>query len=602
MIIYFNVMIDFYKQKINEAMQDAAKYARRNQYFDIARGILFLVTLLSIYYLFHHPSYLTATGLAVCIIAFIFVLVFSVKNDKTMHYHQARRKIFEQELNSILHHSFVYANGAQFSDLNHPYTHDLDVFGDNSLYHLLNRCFTLSGLNYLAEQLKHPFEETDSINQRQEAVRELQQHERDFIFHLLSVLSMKSSRQNEATANLIQTWLQLPNPISISSLKLLMVRIIPLVNLIFLVASIFFPLLFSVLLLFILLQGMLLYRFEKTVNIVKHNLNVIIADVQNFDIYSSSIKSKTFQSQKLQQLQLLIVAHQKSTHQLLQMLNVFDMGDSLLGAVSNLLFFSHFRTALKLEKWKSDHRETFLENIHAIAELETIISIAVFSLNHPAFIFPSISEDKTEILLKAKELGHPLIDSEKRVNNDITISNHHCYIITGANMAGKSTFLRTVGINAILAQLGAPVCATLFQFTPIALFSSMRTIDNLDSGTSYFLAEALRIREMLDFVQSGKNTLLIVDELFKGTNSEDRLKSSIAFIVKLLRYKNVSSLIATHDLGITKLEKSYADKITNYCFECFTRDGSMTFDYKLKDGVNQSYNAYQLLQKLNILD
>ncbi|MDR2234027.1 MAG: hypothetical protein LBE56_13020 [Tannerella sp.] len=519
-----------------------------------------------------------------------------------MLYHQARLKIFENELNSLLHHSYAYANGVQYIDMNHPYTYDLDVFGDNSLFQLLNRCFTLSGLNYFAEQLQNPLKDADSIYRRQEAVKELQNNESDFIFHLLSVLSMNTTRQSSSTTNLIQEWLRLPNRIHLSGMMLWMLRIIPFVNLLLIVATVLFPPLFTVLLLFITTQVLMFYRFNKSVHIIKHNLNVIITDVQNFDIYSSIIKSKRFQSLKLQQLQSLIGSHQQSTRQLLQMLNVFDMGDSFLGAISNLLFFSHIRTAMKLERWKSIHRENFPENIHAIAEFETIISLAIFSINHPLFVFPSISEDNTEMLLFAKDLGHPLIDSEKRVNNNIAISNHQCFIITGANMAGKSTFLRTVGINTLLAQMGAPVCAAQFHFRPFSLFTSMRTIDNLDTGTSYFFAEALRIRNMLDFIKSGKNTLLIVDELFKGTNSEDRLKSSMSFIIKLLRYHNISSLIATHDLGITKLEKDYPDNITNYCFECFTETDSLIFDYKLKQGVNQSYNAYQLLKKLEILD
>ena len=248
------------------------------------------------------------------------------------------------------------------------------------------------------------------------------------------------------------------------------------------------------------------------------------------------------------------------------------------------------------------YRFSFPALIDAICEWETLSSLTIFYLNRPQSIFPKILDDNSTTMFDAQDLGHPLLAEKQRIGNDFSIQKKNLFIITGANMAGKSTFLRTVGINIILARMGAPVCASSFQCMLVSPFTSMRTIDDLGNGISYFYAEALRIKEMLDFVEKEKNVLLIIDELFRGTNSEDRLKSSRSFIKRLTRYTHIASLIATHDIGITDLEETYPNQIQNYCFECFNRDDQIVFDYKLKSGITQSNNAHLLLQKMKIID
>jgi DNA mismatch repair ATPase MutS len=284
------------------------------------------------------------------------------------------------------------------------------------------------------------------------------------------------------------------------------------------------------------------------------------------------------------------------------MLSVFDMGSNFMGAIGNVLFLNQIKTAVRLEKWKKNNQETLPQLIENICEWETLISLTVFSINHPPFVFPEILENTASVIMEANDLGHPLIPEDKNVTNGITIYKNNILIITGANMAGKSTFLRTVGVNLLLAQTGAPVCASFFRCIPVSLFSGMRTIDNLESGISYFYAEALRIQQMLICAKSGKTFLLIMDELFRGTNSDDRLRSSLSFIRKLTGQSEISALIATHDLGITLLENEYPDKVINYCFECEQQEEQITFDYRLKKGITRSYNAYRLLQQMKIVD
>jgi DNA mismatch repair ATPase MutS len=276
------------------------------------------------------------------------------------------------------------------------------------------------------------------------------------------------------------------------------------------------------------------------------------------------------------------------------------MGNSMMGYLFNVLFLSHIKTSVKLERWKEKHQKDLPETIENIAEFESLLSVAVFAFEHPVFIYPQF-ENSSECLIEAKNIGHPLIPENKSIKNDFHLKSGEIIIITGANMAGKSTFLRTLGINLLLSYIGAPVCASHFRCSDMKLFTSMRMLDNLENGISYFYAEALRFKQLLSLIASGKNILFLIDELFKGTNSEDRLKSAEAFIRNLTTFSNTAGLIASHDLKITELEHEFPSQIHNFCFECTNADDVIHFDYLLRKGVTRTNNAYLLLKKLEVI-
>jgi hypothetical protein len=591
----------YYQSHIKTTGERLQKKLQLDIYYSILRGVLFISILISIYYLIKYPAWPSVCCLGLAIVAFLFILKKSDKNDKTVRYYQALKKVCEQELAGMLHGQFFHDNGTEFIDPNHPYTGDLDVFGEHSLFHSLNRCHTFSGYVYLANQLSNPSHDIRSIHQRQEAIKELQRDKKDFIFHLLALLAAKEKQPSSSNEN-IYLWLQQPYKFNLSKTMLWLIRILPVFNLILLGMAFTNPAFYSILLLFMIVQGIIFNHYNKSIQTIKRDLNTIISDVSNFDIYTDALKKINFHSTWLQHIQKQTIKYHLSIHQLHQMLSVFDMGDSFIGAFGNFFWLSHIKNAVKLEQWKKSNQETLPKLIENICEWETLISLTVFALNHPKFLFPEILEISSTTVVKAQNLGHPLIPEEKNVTNEIAIHKNNIFIITGANMAGKSTFLRTVGINMLLAQTGAPVCASAFRCIPVSLFTSMRTIDDLGNGISYFYAEALRIKQLLTYVVSGKPFLLLMDELFRGTNSDDRLKSSLSFIRKLTCYSEVSALIATHDLGVTILENEYPEKIKNYCFECEHQGEQITFDYKLKNGITQSYNAYRLLQQMQIVD
>ncbi|MDR1023643.1 MAG: hypothetical protein LBL94_10295 [Prevotellaceae bacterium] len=593
-------MVSYYQENIAACHEQLQAKRPRSRLYGAMRGVTFLCFLAASYFALTHQAWVCWLSVAFFAAAFVIFVRCSHNIDKKIGHLQALKNIYEQELASIVCQQYPNADGSAFRDPAHPYANDLDIFGDRSLFHLLNRCYTFNGRSYLAGLLQRPPEDAAHVYLRQEAIKELCASHRGLIFEALASLSVKKPHEASSGEN-IHSWIQQPDKFCLSKPALLLMHVAPTLNLTLLALAVYNPLFFAALLLFFIPQHIIQRRYSKHTRHAKNSLNVIVADVAGFDVYSSTLAEVSFRSSWLQPIQQHIAAYGQLTPQLQKMLSVFDMGDTFFGSLVKSFLHTSLRTAVKLEKWKKRNRAALPHLIEYICEWEALLSFAVFSMNHPTFTFPKILDEDSPTIVEAKELGHPLIAAEKRISNDVAISKNDFFIITGANMAGKSAFLRTVGINLLLARVGAPVCASFFHCTPTQLFTSMRTADNLDSGLSYFYAEALRFKKMLDFIAAERSVLLIVDELFRGTNSDDRLKASLAFIRKLAGYSSTSALIATHDLGVTALEKEYPEKIKSYCFECANHDDLLLFDYKLRRGVTRSSNAYLLLQKMHII-
>ncbi|MDR0567375.1 MAG: hypothetical protein LBG47_10155 [Prevotellaceae bacterium] len=420
---------------------------------------------------------------------------------------------------------------------------------------------------------------------------------------MFASLSGRKKQQASSGEDML-LWVQQPDIplLSFPKALLLLTQVAPYLNLMLLAFAVYSPPFYIALLLFLAPQWAVQRRYSKRVQRAKSRLNAIINDAAAFDIYGDALSGVAFRSSWLQHIQQPIAGYNRLMRQLHKMLSVFDMSNSFMGALISSFYFGDLRVAVKLERWKKTNRDALPKLIEHVCEWELLTSVAVFAMNHPTFAFPKFFEEDSSTIVEAKALGHPLIAAEKRVCNDIVIRKNDFFIITGANMAGKSAFLRTVGVNLLLARIGAPVCAASFRCSPVELFTSMRTTDNLNAEVSYFYAEALRLKEMLNFIASGKHVLLMVDELFRGTNSDDRLKASLSLIRKLLCYKTASALIATHDFELATLEEEYPGAVKNYCFECFNHDDKILFDYRLRRGVSCSSNAYLLLQKMGIVE
>jgi DNA mismatch repair ATPase MutS len=282
-------------------------------------------------------------------------------------------------------------------------------------------------------------------------------------------------------------------------------------------------------------------------------------------------------------------------------LKAFDSRLNILVAITfNMAAMWDIQNMLRLENLKQKLNNHLPVWFNIIAEIDALNSFANFNFNNPEYVFPTI--EKENFKLKIKSGGHPLIDKQNRIDNDFEISGlGKITIITGANMAGKSTFLRTVGVNMLLASTGAKVCAKEFIFKPTDIYTSVRTNDSLSKNESYFYSELMRLKKIIDKLKSDEELFVIIDEMLRGTNSNDKHKGSQGLIEQLIKYK-VTGLVATHDVLLGNMKNDYPKNIDTKKFEVDIVENDISFDYKLKDGVSQNLNATFLMKKYGIIE
>jgi DNA mismatch repair ATPase MutS len=314
------------------------------------------------------------------------------------------------------------------------------------------------------------------------------------------------------------------------------------------------------------------------------------------------IEKKTFEARRLKSLQQKFRTKpmaSEAVKQLSKFVNRLDTRLNILVAIPlNLFFFWDIRVCLALERWKKRHAHEVNAWLSAMAEFEVLNSLANTAFNNPDWIMPEIVPDY--FIFRAKDLGHPLIAENRRIRNDIQIlSGGRILIITGSNMSGKSTFLRTCGVNTMLALSGAPVCAAALTLSHVSLYSSMRILDSLEDNTSSFYAELKRLAVMIKRAEQDPRVFLLLDEILRGTNSQDRYTGSVALIRQLSEYGTVA-LIATHDLNLAGMEKDMPGRIDNYHFDVKVDGEELYFDYKLTPGICRSMNASILMKKMGI--
>ncbi len=319
------------------------------------------------------------------------------------------------------------------------------------------------------------------------------------------------------------------------------------------------------------------------------------------------IEAEKFQAKLLQQLQSAFSQHNFSAAQEINTLKKILEIAQLRGTkrtdsnkfypVFNIFWLIDIYWIILAERWKIRNRSYVKVWADAVGEFEALSSLAGFSYANPNYTFPDIKAGACT--MQFDTLGHPLLKPESRVCNDFNLrSSDNIVTITGSNMAGKSTFLRTVGANLVLALMGAPCCAQSGKVTVMQLFSSMRTQDNLEEGVSSFYAELKRIEQLLKLIQSGEPVFFLLDEMFKGTNSKDRHRGGFS-LIKQLEELNAFGIISTHDLELAEETGKHA-LVTNYSFNSDIREGEMTFDYHLTPGLCKDFNASELMRRSGI--
>ncbi|WP_353196539.1 DNA mismatch repair protein MutS [Parapedobacter defluvii] len=508
----------------------------------------------------------------------------------------------ENEINLSEGEPNRYSNGAVFADSRHPYSGDLDLFGPSSLFAMINRGATPQANALLAEWLLAP---TDAgvVKARQQAVGELaddctwcQEFQARLWFNLHHPIDFKRQFAQFLSNSAISFG---------NRLLRFYVKAVPWLMVVLIIAAFFVPVFSGIAVFFAIVHLLAAVGCGRKVNQVAGMTDKAGRLLGAFAAAFELIENREWRSQRGKEL----FSSLRSTtggspvssifRELAVLIDRLDYRlNMLVGAVLNMMALWDFRQVYALIEWRKKYGTDILHAFDAIAEFEVLGSLAAVSRNHPDWVFPTV-QDSTEPFLAAQALAHPLIPADNAVANDYQMRNHRIALITGSNMAGKSTFLRTVGTNAVLAFCGAPVCGHEMHLSVFHLITYMRIADSLNESTSTFKAELNRIQTVLQTVDNQRNTFFLIDEMLRGTNSVDKYRGSKAIIKKLINYGGVG-MVATHDLQLAKLAEEHPGVVHNFHFDIQVLDGEMLFDYKLKDGACTVFNASLLLKGIGV--
>jgi hypothetical protein len=332
-------------------------------------------------------------------------------------------------------------------------------------------------------------------------------------------------------------------------------------------------------------------------------LTRIVSEISILEKLVGWIENVKFDSLLMNKLQEKIGSNNNKAsarvREIKSILGRFDLRLSMVGPLFlNSFLLWDVRQIMALNEWRRKNKQVVPKLFEVIAEIEVLNSLATLQFNQHGWCLPKFVSEHFDF--KSEGLGHPLIPQKERVDNNFSIEkNTLVSLVTGSNMAGKSTFLRSIGVNIVLALMGAPVCAKSFTFSHVRLMTSMRINDNLAENTSTFYAELKKLKTIIEAVNNHEKAFVLLDEILRGTNSHDRHTGSDALIKQLIRH-NAYAVIATHDLVLAELQKQYPKAIENYHFDVQVKGEELFFDYKLKEGVCQSLNASLLMKKIGI--
>jgi hypothetical protein len=548
-------------------------------------------------------SFLTGLSLILAVATMFLYLL------KLFLVHTERRELLlnqivinESEANAIAGDLSAFEPGNSYIDTGHDFSHDVDLFGNSSLFQYLNRTVTGYGRDILAGWLSDPFSLSAILNSRQEAIKELAVNQK--WRHEFMASGMKKLLEKNNVTGLLQ-WMEEATEIEPSSVKKLLIFSLPVAALIAMLLMLSGLLHYSVFLLFFLVNLLYTAVGLKKTNKIHNALSRKHGFLTSMDKLLKIFDKETFKSSILYTIKLNIsgkkVSAAFSVNKLSRILHAFDSRmNVLVGFALNGLLLWDYHCIYRLEQWKSEYKNQFPVWLEMLGQIDAYISLGNYAYNNPDFVYPVISD--SNCILFAKNIGHQLLNESKRICNDLTLERAGTVcIISGANMAGKSTFLRTLAVNYILAMAGAPVCAEEMYFKPMKLFTSMRTTDSLSNNESYFYAELKRLRILKSMVEKGEPVLFILDEILKGTNSADKSLGSKLFLKKMIELKG-TGLIATHDISLGEIENDYYGIVINKCFEVEIDGEIMRFDYKLQDGITRKMNAAFLMKQMGILE
>lgn len=574
----------------------------KKQIFRISmlRLALFIAGIAGLYFFFNQT-----TLLIICICLTFLPLFILVKIHNRFfirkEWLETQARIIQEELQALSGDYSSFEDGKEYVNPEHPYSFDLDIFGRRSLFQSINRTCTFFGKNRLAKWLQNHLHEKTSIEKRQEMVREISEHTlfREQ-FRVAGLVHHGQSSDGEK----IQAWSQSPAQYLHAGWVKAFIWGVPVINSLLLITSLAGWTSFSWLGLSFGIFLVLSFGIIKRATYIQETYGKQLKSLNGYARLIALAKAENWKSAGMQELMERFNLNGQSPIQALQQLSKeldrLDLRNNqfLYVLLEGSIFFQ-LQEIVRIERWKARYGQHISKWLETVGELDALCSLGTFAYNHPQYTYPELTEKPFCFL--ATQMGHPLMPASQCVKNDATIPSRPFFlIITGANMAGKSTYLRTIGVNYLLACIGAPVCCERLKLYPNQLITSLRTSDSLSDNESYFFAELKRLKRIIDLPNQGQQLFIILDEILKGTNSMDKQKGSFDLIRQFMQLK-ANGIIATHDLLLGSLIKQFPEEIRNYCFEADIKENELTFSYKLREGVAQNMNACFLMKKMGII-
>jgi Flp pilus assembly protein TadB len=586
---------DFFENELVKARAVEAKAQESFNFLAVARLLSFAGMLVMAWLWNKNGGILWIAGLFILLIVFLVLMRRQQAARRSRDFQRNLQIINEDELER-LHFRFKRTDtGVQFQEKDHAYSTDLDIFGEYSLYKLLNRTRTEEGARRLAAWLKNPAS-PEVIKLRQQASEEFKKNP-DVIqlWEATALLHEHAAKQISS----FRLWATETLPAELAST--LRLRWWPLVTAVIAVLVFAGVIPYWVLLLSLGIHLVILRRFQLVLQQVTDKTTSLGQTLTAYSDLLAIAESTSYHSQWWLTRKALIQgssAALKSVGGLFEKLDYKNNPFFFLLAGIPTLWDLHCLAGL--ENWKKSNHSKLNDWLDVLADIEAMNSLGGYAFANPDYLLPAVAHEN-EVFINAESMGHPLIPADRRISNDFSMKGTgHTILVTGSNMSGKSTFLRTIGLNLVLAQMGAAVSASGFSCSPVRVFSSMRTQDSLEESTSSFYAELKRLRKLLDLANENNETpvFYLLDEILKGTNSVDRHKGAEA-LIRQLHEKKSAGLVSTHDLELGEwgANESY---VHNFHFRSDVENGKLKFDYQLHKGICRSFNASELMRMMGI--
>lgn len=589
----------YYNERIIELISTISRLKKKALILSWLRLFSFLATIAAGWLLWPEGLIPAFSGVIAGLVFFIIFVNRDLDNKTAIENTSRLLAICRNEQLALEHHFYQFPDGASYMDTQHPYANDLDLFGHASLFQYINRTESEQAGRLLADWLLEPAS-AETILQRQKAVDALS-----------AIPEWNEQLQSHGAAKKITLsaelhicqWMEEQNNVRTHMGWKLTRYLFPAASISWLLIYLFDRIPQSLFLTGLTFFLAIVWAINKKLMPAWNKLGKISAELESFSDSIRHIETATFSNELLNTHKSTFASqsNKAASAQIKSLKKIMDRLDYRLNPVVfiplSVFLCWDLQQVFALEKWKAVNKAGIKHWFDSLAELEALSSLGRLRFNHPEWVFPVLEPATT---FAGTSIGHPLIHSGKRVNNDFSTQGDGIInLVTGSNMAGKSTFLRSCGVNIVLAMAGGPVCATSLRLSPMRVMSSMRISDNLEESTSTFYAELKKLKAIIEAVNKKEKVFLLLDEILRGTNSGDRHTGSKALIRQLIA-QQATGIVASHDLELAKLKDIYPQQLFNYHFDVQIANEELYFDYTLKEGVCKSMNASLLMKKIGI--